>query len=296
MSSWKGLILAGGSGTRLTPLTQVVNKHLLPVYDKPMIYYPLCSLMMAGIRDVVLVSGGNSIGQFEAMLGDGSRWGMRFTYRVQDRPLGVADGLRVAAQDLAGSNVAMILGDNIFFGAGLPALLEESMAANSGATVFVYEVSNPSAFGILTIGPGGKVIGIEEKPKVPKSHLAVTGLYLYASDVLDRVNRLTPSARGELEISDLNRGYLEDGRLTAKNLGRGVAWLDGGTPKDLFEAGQFVQVMQERTGLAVACPEEIALRKGFIGRAAYEQLVAAAKSSDYGAYLARVLEDPLLTA
>jgi glucose-1-phosphate thymidylyltransferase len=294
VNSWKGLILAGGTGSRLAPLTRVVNKHLLPVFDKPMIYYPLTTLMLAGIREIMIVTAPECVSQFEALLGDGTQWGLKLSYRVQDRPDGIAGGLRVAAPDLRGHSVMLVLGDNIFFGAGLAHLLETSMAANPGATVFGYEVSDPSAFGVVTLNAEGRPTAIEEKPANPKSRLAVTGLYIYAADVLDIVARLLPSARDELEITDVNRAYLEQGRLRVRNLGRGVAWLDGGTPEDLYEAGQFVKVIQDRTGLRVACPEEIAYRCGFIDRAAFERLAGLVPSSDYRAYLLRVLEDPFI--
>ena len=294
MTSWKGIILAGGTGSRLAPLTRVVNKHLLPVFDKPMIYYPLTTLMLAGIRDTTIVTGPESLDRFVALLGDGTQWGLKLSYRIQDRPDGIAAGLRIAAADLHGHNIALILGDNIFFGAGLPHTLETSMASNVGATVFGYEVADPSAFGVVTIDASGHPVTLDEKPANPKSRLAVTGLYLYAEDVLDVAARVRPSARDELEITDVNRLYLEQGRLRVRNLGRGVAWLDGGTTADLYEASQFVKVIQDRTGLRVACPEEIAYRRGYIDRAALVRLAEYSPASDYKAYLLRVLEDPLI--
>jgi glucose-1-phosphate thymidylyltransferase len=296
VTSWKGLILAGGTGSRLAPLTRVVNKHLLPVFDKPMIYYPLTTLMLADIRETIIVTTPESLNQFMALLGDGSQWGLKLSYRIQDRPNGIAAGLRIAAADLRGHNIALILGDNIFFGAGLAHMLETSMANNSGATIFGYEVADPSAFGVVTINDGGHPTAIEEKPGNPKSRIAVTGLYMYAADVLDVVARVRPSARDELEITDVNRLYLEQGRLRVRNLGRGVAWLDGGTPEDLYEAGQFVKVIQDRTGLRVACPEEIAYRRGFIDRTAFMRLAELAPASEYKAYLLRVLDDPHILA
>lgn len=294
MTSWKGIILAGGTGSRLAPLTRVVNKHLLPVFDKPMIYYPLTTLMLAGIRDTTIVTGPESLDRFVALLGDGTQWGLKLSYRIQDRPDEIAAGLRIAAADLHGHNIALILGDNIFFGAGLPHTLETSMASNVGATVFGYEVADPSAFGVVTIDASGHPVTLDEKPANPKSRLAVTGLYLYAEDVLDVAARVRPSARDELEITDVNRLYLEQGRLRVRNLGRGVAWLDGGTTADLYEASQFVKVIQDRTGLRVACPEEIAYRRGYIDRAALVRLAEYSPASDYKAYLLRVLEDPLI--
>ena len=290
--TWKGLILAGGIGSRLAPMTRVVNKHLLPVYDKPMIYYPLTTLMLANVRDITVVTGVESLDQIKLLLGDGTQWGLKLTYRIQDQPDGIAAGLRAATADLEGCNVALILGDNIFFGAGLVHTLETAMTANQGATIFGYEVADPSAFAVATIDGNGGVSAIEEKPANPKSHIAVTGLYFYAADVFEMVARVRASARREFEITDLNRLYLEQGRLRLRNLGRGAAWLDGGTPEDLYEAGQFVKVFQDRTGLRIACPEEIAYRRGFIDRGAFERLANVAAASSYRNYLLRVLDDP----
>ena len=294
MTSWRGLILAGGTGSRLAPLTRVVNKHLLPVFDKPMIYYPLTTLMLADIRETTIVTTPESLDQFVALLGDGTQWGLNLSYRVQDRPDGIAAGLRISAADLRGHSIALILGDNFFFGAGLAHTLETSMANNTGATVFGYEVADPSAFGVVTLDADGRPIAIEEKPANPKSRIAVTGLYLYAEDIFDVAAQVDPSARDELEITDVNRLYLQQGQLRVRNLGRGVAWLDGGTSEDLYEASQFVKVIQDRTGLRVACPEEIAYRRGFIDKAAFARLAKAAPTSDYKTYLLRVLEDPLI--
>jgi glucose-1-phosphate thymidylyltransferase len=296
LSAWKGLILAGGNGSRLAPLTQAVNKHLLPVYDKPMIYYPLTTLMLAGVRETVIVTSESSVAAFRALLGDGTQWGLKLSYCVQESASGVAGGLLCAKPELSGSRVMMILGDNIFYGSGLPAAMDRAMANSTGATVFGYEVSDPRAFGVMTLDLTGKVLAIEEKPANPKSRIAVTGLYLYEPDVFEKVAALKPSARGELEITDLNQLYLGEGRLAALNLGRGVAWLDGGTPKDLYDAGQFIEVLEARTGLHVACPEEIALRKGYIDRKQFARLAERYAGSDYGAYLDRVLSDPLLPA
>jgi glucose-1-phosphate thymidylyltransferase len=292
VTSWKGLILAGGTGSRLAPLTRAVNKHLLPVFDKPMIYYPLTTLMLADIRETTIVTTRESLDQFVALLGDGTQWGMKLSYRTQDRPNGIAAGLRIAAADLAGHSIALILGDNIFFGAGLANTLETSMVNNTGATVFGYEVADPRAFGVVSLDASGRPTAIEEKPANPKSRIAITGLYLYAADVFDVTAAIRPSARDELEITDVNRLYLEQGRLRVRNLGRGVAWLDGGTSEDLYEASQFVKVIQDRTGLRVACPEEIAYRRGFIDKAALVRLAELAPNSDYQAYLLRVLERP----
>ncbi len=283
--------MAGGTGSRLFPVTRVMNKHLLPVYDKPMIYYSLATLMLADIRKTTIITTPESIDQFAAVLGDGTQWGLKLTYRMQHRPGGIAEGFRIAHDDLRGHSVAMILGDNIFFGARLAHTLETSMASNTGATVFGYEVADPSAFGVVTIDAKGHPAAIEEKPANPKSRIAVTGLYLYGADVLDMAAQVSPSGRDECEITDVNRIYLKQGRLRVHNLGRGVAWLDGGTPEDLYEASQFVKVIQDRTGLRVACPEEIAYRRGFIDRAAFTRLAEHAPVSDYRAYLLRVLED-----
>jgi glucose-1-phosphate thymidylyltransferase len=290
MRSWKGLILAGGTGSRLHPLTNGINKHLLPVFDKPMIFYPLTTLMLAGIRDIVIVTTREALPQFSALLGDGSRWGLKLAYRVQDRPGGIAEGFLVAADDLASHSVALILGDNIFYGTGFAKLLEDARDSNEGATIFGYDVANPSAFGVVTLDSEFQPIALEEKPKTPKSRTAVTGLYFYGPDILDIAKSIKPSARGELEITDVNRHYLDQKRLRVKLFGRGVAWLDGGTTSDLFEAGQFVKVIQERTGLRIACPEEIALRFGFISSSDFKAIVATTPNSEYRAYLEQVLE------
>jgi glucose-1-phosphate thymidylyltransferase len=293
VNAWKGVILAGGTGSRLTPLTRVVNKHLLPVFDKPMIYYPLTTLMLGGIREVIIVTGSESVEQFKTLLGDGSQWGIELSYRVQLRPAGIVDGLRVATTDIRDHNVVLILGDNIFFGAGLAATLKDSMRSNPGATVFGYQVANPSEFGVVTIDDNGIPVALEEKPLNPKSRLAITGLYIYSADVINIATQVLPSAREELEITDLNRLFLQQGRLRLRNLGRGVAWLDGGKPDDLYEASQFVKVIQDRTGLRIACPEEIAYRLGFIDRAAFADLAEQIPASDYRSYLLRTLEDQL---
>jgi glucose-1-phosphate thymidylyltransferase len=293
VTSWRGLILAGGTGSRLAPLTRVVNKHLLPVFDKPMIYYPLTTLMLADIREVVIVTAPENLDQFVALLSDGTAWGLKLSYRTQGRPDGIAAGLRAAAAELRGHSIALILGDNIFFGAGLAHTLETAMANNSGATVFGYEVADPSAFGVVNLDVAGHPIGIEEKPADPKSRIAVTGLYLYAPDIFDVAAQVRPSARDEFEITDVNRIYLKQGRLRLRQLGRGVAWIDGGTAEDLYEASQFVKVIQDRTGLRVACPEEIAYRRGFISKTEFAQLAKLAPASDYRSYLLRVLDDPM---
>jgi glucose-1-phosphate thymidylyltransferase len=285
MTTWKGLILAGGTGSRLYPLTRTINKHLLPVNDKPMLYYPLTTLMFAGIRDFVLVTTSAAIPMFKEHLGDGSQWGLSIVYREQDNPGGIAEGLRIAKDDLAGCHVAMILGDNIFYGSGLGEILRHALRDTTGATVFSYEVAAPSAFGIVTMDAKGNAISIEEKPANPTSRWAVTGLYFYTPDVCEIAATLQPSARGELEITDVNRAYLAQKRLRVMPLGRGIAWLDGGTPEDLYEAGQFVKVIEDRTGLKIACPEEIALRLGLIDEVAFGRLVDGMPRSSYRKYL-----------
>ncbi|MEE2565850.1 glucose-1-phosphate thymidylyltransferase RfbA [Hyphobacterium marinum] len=288
---WKGLILAGGTGSRLYPLTHAVNKHLLPVFDKPMIYYPLTTLMLGGLKDFVVVSTPDSIPQIKALLNSGSNWGINFTYVAQDKPGGIAEGFRVAANELQGHRVALILGDNIFYGDGLSKRIEEATKQTSGATIFGYEVADPTAFGVVELGKDGKAVSLEEKPKHPKSNFAVPGIYFYDPDVLDIAWSLKPSGRGELEITDVNRAYLERGDLNVITIGRGVAWLDGGTHADLFEAGQFIKVVEERTGLKVACPEEIAFRKGFIDRDQFAKLVDSKPTTEYQRYLSRMLSE-----
>jgi glucose-1-phosphate thymidylyltransferase len=295
MKKWIGIIVAGGSGSRLFPLTHVVNKHLLPVYDKPMIYYPLTTLMLGGVRDFIIISNPEALDQMSTLLGDGGRWGINIAYRPQNRPSGIAECFRIAASDIKGHNVALALGDNIFFGAGVPRLLVEAMAQESGATVFGYEVADPSAYGVVVLDKSGRAIDIEEKPKNSRSRLAIPGLYFYDERVLEISNEIKPSARGELEITDVNRRYLAMGDLRVKLFGRGVAWLDGGTHRDLFEAAQFVKVVEERTGLKIACPEEVALRMKFIDQSAFELLIDPHPKTDYQLYLRSLLEaSPLI--
>jgi len=286
----KGIILAGGTGSRLFPLTLAVSKQILPVYDKPMIYYPLTTLMLAGIRDIVIVSSPEALPQFEACLGNGAQWGVTLRYVAQPSPDGVAHGLLVASDYIAGHPVTLILGDNIFYRTGLPDQLRRVAAHQRGATIFCYHVTNPEQFGVVVVDSEFRPVALEEKPKVPQSKLAVPGLYFYDDRVLDYVRSLKKSARGELEITDLNRIYLERGELTVEQLGRGSAWLDGGTPAELYEATQFVRIMEERTGLKIACPEEIAFRMQFIDG---KQLLAAAskiRPSDYRTYIENLLE------
>lgn len=285
----KGVILAGGSGTRLYPLTVAVNKQLLPVYDKPMIYYPLTTLMLAGIRDIVVVSGAGGQPQFERVLGSGEQWGLRFFYVEQPSPAGIAHGLLMAAKHIEGSSVGFILGDNIFYRSGLPEQLRRAATRPQGATVFAYPVSDPRQFGVVTLDETGRAVSIEEKPRTPHSNLAVTGLYFYDPCAIELAATLKPSGRGELEITDLNRLYLERGELFVEQLGRGSAWLDGGTAQQLYAAGQFVRVMEERTGLKIACPEEVAFRMGYIGAEQLSALVAGLKANSYRDYLESIL-------
>ena len=291
MTPWKGVILAGGTGGRLAPLTRVINKHLLPVFDKPMIYYPLTTLMLADIREISIVTTSDAVGHFAKLLGDGTQWGLRLSYLVQEQPNGLAGGLLAAADHVRDQKIALILGDNIFFGAGLPNVLAAALLENPGATVFGYDVGDPSAFGIVSLDAEGRPFDIAEKPTNSKSRIAVTGLYFYDADVLAVAASLSPSDRGELEITDINRCYLEQQRLRVIKIGRGIAWLDGGTFDGLFEATQYVKVVQDRTGLRIACPEEIAYRRGFIDHADFRRLIVQAPTVDYAAYLNRVIED-----
>ena len=286
----KGVLLAGGTGSRLYPVTLTVNKQLLPVYDKPMIYYPLTTLMFAGITDIVVVSSPSALRQIEAGLGDGSQWGIALSYVPQPEPLGIADGLLRAAGQVEGYSVALILGDNIFYRSGLPSQLQRVAARQSGATIFAVPVSAPEQFGIVILNDDHKPVSIEEKPKVPRSNLAVPGLYFYDFKAFDFARMLKPSARGELEITDLNKIYLDRGELFVELLGRGSAWLDGGNPQDLYDASQFVRVMEQRTGLKIACPEEVAYRMNFITRVDLERLVASMKRCSYREYLATIVE------
>ena len=287
---WKGILLAGGLGTRLAPLTNVSNKHLLPVYDKPMIYYPLTTLMLCGVREIMVISTPSALEQLKPLLGTGAQWGIQLSYGIQEQPRGIADAFLCAADFIEGSNTALILGDNIFYGSGLPHRLQQAMQRTDGACILGYEVADPSAFGVVELDPDGKPLSLVEKPDNPRSNLAVPGLYFYNADVLEMARALRPSARGELEITDINRQYLERDQLSVLNLGRGTAWLDGGTHADLFEAGQFIKVVEERTGLKVACPEEIALRWGFIEPAQLEQQVASMPANGYRDYLSKLLE------
>lgn len=281
----KGIILAGGTGSRLYPVTAVVSKQLLPVFDKPMVYYPLSTLMLSGIRDILVITTPQDKPLFERLLGDGSDWGLAFSYAVQDQPRGLADAFMVGRDFIGDDKVALILGDNLFYGHGLPELLGEARRRERGATVFGYAVTTPQAYGVVELGADGRAISIEEKPRQPKSNLAVTGLYFYDNDVVGIAANLKPSARGELEITDVNRAYMERGDLNVAVMGRGFAWLDTGTHASLVEASHFIQILEQRQGLRIACPEEIALRLGYISLDHFRTLIERSAKSSYGDYL-----------
>jgi len=293
-ASRKGIILAGGSGTRLYPATQTVSKQLLPVYDKPMVYYPLSALMLAGIRDVLIISTPQDTPRFQQLLGDGAKWGMSFQYVVQPRPEGIAQAFVLGADFIGSQRCALVLGDNIFYGHNLSQILQAAAQRERGATVFAYRVQDPERYGVIEIDAEGSALSLEEKPTQPKSRYAVTGLYFYDEQVVELTRTLKPSARGELEITDLNRLYLERGQLHAEIMGRGMAWLDTGTHDSLLEASSFIQTIEKRQGLKVACPEEIAFRAGYIDAAQLQRLAAALVNSGYGAYLRDLLESPEL--
>jgi glucose-1-phosphate thymidylyltransferase len=287
----KGIILAGGSGTRLYPVTHAVSKQLLPVYDKPMIYYPLSTLMLAAVRDILVISTPEDTPRFEQLLGDGAKWGIDISYAVQPAPEGIAQAFIIGAAFIAGKRSALILGDNIFHGTDLVLNLRAAMERSTGATAFAYAVQDPERYGVVEFDRSRKVLSIEEKPKHPKSRYAVTGLYFYDQQVVDIARSLKPSARGELEITDLNRRYLEQGQLRVEVMGRGTAWLDTGTHESLLEASTFIQIIEKRQGLKIACVEEIAYRLGYIDAAQLERLAAPMRNNGYGQYLLSVLRD-----
>jgi glucose-1-phosphate thymidylyltransferase len=286
----KGIILAGGTGSRLHPITRAVSKQLLPVYDKPMVYYPLSTLLLAGIREILVISTPADLPRFRDLLGDGTRWGVRFRYAEQPEPNGIAQAFVIGREFIGGDRVALVLGDNIHYGHGLSGMLREAMRQERGATIFGYHVSDPERYGVATLGPDGRVTHLEEKPRSPRGNLAVTGLYFYDNDVVGIAGGLTPSARGEYEITDVNRSYLERGTLRMQVMSRGMAWLDTGTHDSLHDASSFVATIEKRQGLKIACPEEIAFRQGWIDAQRLLELARELDGNPYGTYLRRLAE------
>jgi glucose-1-phosphate thymidylyltransferase len=290
----RGIVLAGGSGTRLHPVTRALSKQLLPLYDKPLIYYPLATLMLAGIRDILLICTAEDSGLFQRLLGDGAQWGIRLQYAVQDKPRGIAEALLIGAQFIGPASVCLVLGDNLFYGHGLPEQLRAAAARADEATVFAYHVRDPQRYGVVEFDHQGRVVGLEEKPATPRSSYAVTGLYFYDARCVEIARQLKPSARGELEITDVNRAYLARGTLRVEVLGRGIAWLDTGTHASLLAASNFVETIEARQGLKICCPEEIAFRQGFIDRAQLARLAQTLRHSGYGDYLDSVINERVL--
>ncbi len=291
----KGIILAGGTGTRLHPMTLVVSKQLLPVYDKPMLYYPLCSLMLTGIRDIVIITTPHDLRQYQSLFGDGSQWGLNLAYKVQPRPEGIAQAFMIAEDFIKNSDVTLILGDNIFYGEDLVSQFQKACEPKEGATIFAYQVNNPQAYGVVEFDSRKQAVSIEEKPQKPKSHYAVTGIYFYDKQVVDIAKLLKPSVRGELEITDVNKFYLKQNTLQVVTMGRGTAWLDGGTPQSLLQASAFIETIEQRQGLKIACPEEIAYKMGYIDDQALENLAQPLRKSSYGEYLLTILSENEVT-